>query len=187
MIMFTVLILALTWSLLLSSPFGGDGMLLFTHKRSLLPKGTTDVLQQPWISRNVRYQMTNFSPLNLCPTALVISMKDVVPIAYTGVPGKVDPLSCTSYALCSNGSHNEMLYLPEYASEIAENQCDSTSLWAANCTHHLCLTHCWLMRGDYHMGVDGKYRSDLYPCRIGCLPLTSRIILPPPNFKLSRA
>jgi len=40
-------------------------------------------------------------------------MKDAQPLAFTGVPGEVDALTCTSYALCSNGSLNEMLYLPE--------------------------------------------------------------------------
>jgi len=64
-----------------------------------------------------------------------------------------------------------------------------TSAYAANCTYHLCLTHCWLMRGSYFMCVDGKYHSegDHYPWHTECPPLTSRIIPPPPYFKLSRA
>jgi len=189
LIMFTVLILALSWSLSLSLLFGGDGKLIFTHKRSLPSKGPTNVLQQPWISCNVWYQLAKYSVKSVSNHSCVVCMKDAVPIAYTGVPGEVDPLNCTSYALCSNRTHNEKLYLAEYAPGIAEIRRDGKSLWAAKWNYHLCLTHCWLMRGDYRMGTGGKYRreGDRYPWRIECPPLTSRIIPPPPNFKLSRA
>ena len=100
-IMFTVFILALTWSLSLSLLFGGDSKLIFTHKRSLPLKGPTDVLQQPWISRNVWYQLAKYSVKSVSNHSCVVSMKDAVPITYTGVPGEMDPLYCTSYALCS--------------------------------------------------------------------------------------
>jgi len=42
-------------------------------------------------------------------------MKDEQPVASTGVPGEFDPLTCISYSICSIGSRNDRLYLPEIA------------------------------------------------------------------------
>jgi len=150
------------------------------------PDGNSrNVLQEPWVMRNVWYQLANYSVRSFTNSSCVVCMKDAQPVAFTGVPGEVDPLTCTSYGICSNGSLNETMYLPEIAPVMASFLLRGN----VNCTYHLCLTNCWLMRGSYSKGVDDKYRSegDHYPWHTECPQLTSHIIPPLPYFKLARA
>ena len=83
------------------------------HLKDASPDGNSrNVLQEPWVMRNVWYQLENYSVRSVTNDSCVVCMKDAQPVAFTGVPGEIDPLTCTSYALCSNDSLKETLYLP---------------------------------------------------------------------------